>query len=146
MLESKKPAVAAQLGKVMVDYGEPEVALKLLQVATRPGWDSAALRYLVGISAWYVGDRPLAERALDGALALDPDFARAARAKSRLRTQTRESNNVDALRASLARIGEDHADAPMLLYALFKELDDLGDDAAAWNALERGMRLRRQQQ
>jgi tetratricopeptide (TPR) repeat protein len=145
MIDSKKPAVTAQLGKVMVDYGEPEVALKLLQVATSPGWDSAALRYLVGISALYVGDRKLAERALDGALALDPDFARAARAKSRLRTQTRESNNVDALRASLARIGEDHSDAPMLLYALFKELDDLDDAAAAWDALERGMRLRRQQ-
>jgi len=145
MLESKKPAATAQLGKIMVDYGEPEVALKLLQVTTGPGWDSAALRYLVGIAALYVGGRQLAERAIDGALALDPDFARAARVKSRLRQQTRESNNVDALRASLERIGSDHADAPMLFYALFKELDDLGDADKAWEALDCGMRLRRRQ-
>jgi tetratricopeptide (TPR) repeat protein len=145
MLQSSRPAALAQLGKVMTDYMQPEAALRLLRAARALGWDSAAIRYLVGLSEMQLGNPDAAEFELDAALQADPDFARAARSLSKLAKQTPERNHVEALRASVARLGDEHADAPMLYYALFKELDDLGDTEAAWDALDAGMRLRRAQ-
>ncbi|BCT91052.1 hypothetical protein LYSHEL_00760 [Lysobacter helvus] len=145
MLEAQRPAALAQLGKVMTDYMQPDMALRLLDAARKLGWDSPAIRYLIGLAEMHRGDDVEAQAAFDAALAADPDFARAARSLSKLHTQTRDDNHVDALRASLARLGDAHADAPMLYYALFKELDDLGDAEAAWQALDTGMRLRRAQ-
>ena len=145
MLESGRPAALAQLGKVLTDYMQPEAALRLLRAARGLGWDSAAIRYLVGLAEMQLGHPDLASRELDASLDADPDFARAARARSKLAKQTPQRNHVDALRASIARLGDAHADAPGLYYALFKELDDLGEADAAWDALDAGMRLRRAQ-
>ena len=145
MLEAQRPVALAQLAKVMTDYLQPDMALRLLDAARALGWDSATIRYLIGMAEMQRGDAVEAQAALDAALAAEPDMARAALALSKLRTQTPEDNHVPALRAAIARIGDAHADAPPLYYALFKELDDLGDSDAAWQALDTGMRLRRAQ-
>jgi tetratricopeptide (TPR) repeat protein len=145
MLQSKRPGALAQLGKVMTDYMQPESALRLLRAARGLGWDSAAIRYLVGLSEMQLGNPDAAEFELDAALQADPDFARAARSLSKLAKQTPAKHHVQALRESIARIGDEHADAPLLHYALFKELDDLGDTNAAWTELDTAMRLRRAQ-
>lgn len=145
VLGMRHPATLAELGKMMSDHDQPEMALLLLQKARHLGLDSAAMRYLIGLSQGYMGDVDSAQHELSQSLQSDPDFARAARALSKLKKQTASSNHVPQLQASLARIGVEHADAPLLHYALFKELDDLGDTAAAWQALSDGMRLRRKQ-
>lgn len=55
--------------------------------------------------------------------------------QSRLRRQTAESNHVAVLRACLQRQGLDRRDRELLQFALFKELDDLGEIDAAWQEL-----------
>lgn len=145
VLETRNVATLAELGKLMSDHGFPELALELLGRARRLGLDSPALRYLIGLCQLETGKIDAAEAELTRSLEADADFARAARALSKLQKQTSSSNHVGQLRASIARIGEVHPDAPLLYYALFKELDDLGEVDQAWSALSTGMRLRRRQ-
>ncbi|UHQ18529.1 sulfotransferase [Lysobacter sp. KIS68-7] len=142
---SKRPGPLAQLGRTLIDYTQPEAALRVLRTARSKGWDSARIRCFTGIAEMQLGNDDAAEGELEGALEGGSDFPRAARALSTLRKQTPERNHVDALRASLARLGDTHADAPQLYYALFKELDDLDDIDGAWQALDTGMQLRRAQ-
>lgn len=55
---------------------------------------------------------------------------------SRLRTQDARSNHVAPLRALLRTPGIKPSDVAVYARALHKELDDLGDHAGAWQALE----------
>lgn len=145
VLQTRNSSTLAELGKLMSDHAEPELALELLGRARRLGLDSPAISYLIGLSLTYVGDLETAEYELKRSLDVDPDFARSARALSRLKRQTVNSNRIDLLRASIARLGEQNGEAPLLYYSLFKELDDLGEIDDAWQALVKGMRLRRRQ-
>ncbi|HKN78834.1 MAG TPA: sulfotransferase [Lysobacter sp.] len=142
---SKRPGPLAQLGRTMIDYTQPQAALRALRTARSRGWDSARIRCFIGIAEHQLGNDDAAEGELEAALEGGGDFPRAARALSSLRKQTPERNHVEALRASIARLGDTHADVAQLYYALFKELDDLDDTEAAWQALDTGMRLRRAQ-
>ena len=126
-------------------YVLPVQALALLERARALGLDSAAIRYLIGISQTHLGDIAAAQSELENCLKADPDFTLAARALSKLKKQTVADNHIAQLRASIARTGPGHEDAPLLQYSLFKELDDLGERDAAWQALSEGMRLRRRQ-
>lgn len=145
VMQTRNPRTLAELGKLMSDHVQPRLALQLLERARLLGADSPAIRYLIGLAKVYLGDFAAAEMELNSSLRADQDFALAARALSKLKKQTATDNHVEQLRASIARTGLEHADAPLLHYALFKELDDLGETQAAWNALSEGMRLRRRQ-
>ncbi|WP_146909791.1 tetratricopeptide repeat-containing sulfotransferase family protein [Arenimonas daejeonensis] len=138
-------AVLAGLGRMMADQGVPERAIALLRRARSLGADSADLHYQLGYAESYAGHDDAAETELEACLARAPDHAPAFRTLAKLRRATPARNHVDRLRAAIARVPEQHPDTPLLHYALFKELDDLGDTAAAWPALETGMRLRRLQ-
>lgn len=138
-------AVLAGFGALMDDQGVPERALPLLRRALALGAQGPEIHLRLGNAEGYAGNAAAAEAALEACLALDPDFAPAHRVLAKLRPATPASNHVHRLRAALARVPDGHPDAPLLHYALFKELDDLGDTAAAWPALEAGLRLRRQQ-
>ncbi|MBW8368074.1 MAG: sulfotransferase [Arenimonas sp.] len=139
------PDVLSGLGRMMSDQGMADYALPLLRRARLFGGDSPELQYLIGNCETYAGNPDLAERELEACLAAAPDFAPAHRVLAKLARATPDRNHVDRLRACALRMGDDHPDAPPLYYALFKELDDLGDVDGAWAALETGMRLRRLQ-
>ena len=72
-----------------------------------------------------------------------PGLAAAYWQLARLRRQTPEANHVDAIRTLMAEGNDDPARTSMLAYALHKELDDLGDHAGAWQALEQACRAKR---
>jgi tetratricopeptide (TPR) repeat protein len=140
-----EPEVLAGMGKMMSEQGQPERAATLLRRARALGLDTPDLRFHLGNSESYAGNVDAAETELEACLAHAPNFAPAHRALAKLRRATPERNHVPRLREVLARYPATHKDTPLLHYALFKELDDLGDAAAAWPALEEGMRLRRRQ-
>lgn len=144
-LPCEDPHVLLGLGRIASAQGMPEQALPLLRRASALGLHSAELDLLCGQSLLYLGEPDQAEECLERSLAKIPDLAPAHRALAKLRTWNSDRNHVDRLRASLTRLGEEHPQAPLLHYALFKELDDLGDHSAAWQSLERGMRVRRAQ-
>ena len=143
--DSVDPAVLAGTGRLMNEQSLPQLALPLLQSAAKHGGKSAELDYQTGLAQMYTGDLEGAETALAECLAVEPGHAPALRLRSKLRRQTDRDNHVDALRSALQRMTAGQAEAPLLHYALFKELDDLGQHAAAWTELEQGMRARRRQ-
>ncbi|AKC88373.1 hypothetical protein WQ53_12060 [Pseudoxanthomonas suwonensis] len=139
------PGVHADAGRMLCELSFYDLARERLEQAQRLGLRTPRLAYLGGMARMYCGAIDAAEDAFEACLHLDPDFMPAARLLSTLRRQTPEHNHVDRLRAAQRRLGDAHAFAPLVHYALFKELDDLGDAEAAWVHLARGMATRRAQ-
>jgi len=84
-----------------------------------------------------------AETALDQAIRLAPRDGSAWYNRSTLRRQTPDRNHVDALRQALPRMAPADPERIPLQYALAKELEDLGEHAAAFAALRAGADARR---
>jgi len=87
--------------------------------------------------------RTEAYTAYDKAIRLDPQNAQAYLGRALIRRATPEHQHVDHLRKMLARCKPGSKSESQLAYALFKELDDLGDHANAWPALEKAWRAKR---
>ncbi|GAB3510426.1 tetratricopeptide repeat-containing sulfotransferase family protein [Pseudoxanthomonas daejeonensis] len=88
----------------------------------------------------YLGDMPAAERHYEACLALSPGMADAHWA---LATHSRANpplSRLPRLQRALQDASDDAARAH-LLYARFREHDDAGDTAAAWDALSSGAAL-----
>src|SRR5690606_7781078 len=145
LVQVPDPAVQQGVGERLLEQSFPAQARPFLQRARALGGDSAALHYQLGLAALYAGDAAQAEAGFEACLARQPLHGAAYRQLAKLRRATPENNHVDRLRAAIAAAGEAFPDAPPLHYALFKELDDLGQTADAWQALATGMRLRRAQ-
>lgn len=144
MMHATDPQVLAGVGTMLGEQSFPEQSMALLERARQHGLDTPPLRRRIALSRMYAGDSDGAEREFEACLQADPDFAPAWRELSKLRRWTHEDNHVERLRAALARGGH-LPTAPLLHYALFKELDDLGEYDAAWQSLQQGMAARRRQ-
>lgn len=143
--EARDPAVQQGLGQRLLEQSFPAQARPFLDRAHALGAGSPALHYQLGLAAMYAGELDAAEQAFETCLARQPLHGGAHRQLAKLRRATPHWNHVPRLRAAAAAAGESHPDAPPIWYALFKELDDLGDTDAAWAALDTGLRLRRAQ-
>ncbi len=144
--DATDPALLAGVGGLLGDQSLPALALPMLQRAREMGGPNPWLAGRIGRALAYVGDADDAELALESCLAAGGTVAAMAwRDLARLRRWTPERNHVERLRRALVELGEGHRDAPLLQYALFKELDDLGRTDEAWSALEAGMQARRAQ-
>ena len=82
----------------------------------------------------YAGAFDEARADLDQVLGTPQESAMGYWLQARLRRQTTDANHVAVLRERLQR-PLDPRDRELLQFALFKELDDLGDTDAAWEAL-----------
>ena len=89
----------------------------------------------------YLGHFERARTDLEWVIQNTPHTAMALWLLSRLDRQTPESNHVTLINKELTRESLHPGDRAFLAYALFKELDDLGRHAQAWQALELGARL-----
>lgn len=123
----------AEVGKLLSDHGFSQDALAMLERAHAKGLNSAPLYFLLGTCRMRLGDADRAEQNLERGIALDAGFAPNHWQLAKLRRQKSDSNHVDRLRTTLARARQP-ADRAAIGYALFKELDDLGDHAGAWEA------------
>ncbi|MEZ5465029.1 MAG: sulfotransferase [Lysobacteraceae bacterium] len=123
----------AEVGKLLSDHGFPGDALHLLERAHAKGLASAPLHFLIGTCRMRLGDSERAEQNLERGIAVDAGFAPNHWQLAKLRRQSSESNHVDRLRQTLGGASQP-MDRALLGYALFKELDDLGDHAHAWEA------------
>lgn len=139
------PLVLASLAHVFQALGLHADALRLMQQARQRGFDNPDFQYFLGVQLQFNGDLDAAEQALLRCLQARPGFGRAALSLSRLRRQTAQANHVDALRRQLRQPSSSNEDSAALWFALYKELEDLGEDAAAWEALNTGNALMWQQ-
>ncbi len=131
------PTLAA-LAHVLQSLGLHADALQLMQRAAAVGFDSPDFHYFLGVQLQFNGELDAAEQALTRCLLLNPGHGRAALTRARLRRWRADDNHVDGLRRQLQTTATDSEDTAALWFALYKELEDLGDFPAAWDALRQG--------
>lgn len=108
--------------------------------------DSAQLLLAQAQVLMFQGEFDRAERNLLRGLELQPGMPQAFWSLAQLRKHTPEHNHLDAIRQALARAALPDKERAYLLYALHKELDDLGDIPAAATALAAACRAMRGEQ
>lgn len=125
-------ACAGQLSNL----NEQERALGLLDEAARgdPQYPPTLLARAQVLG--YLGRFDEAEKDLLRCRIRAPEIAKTYWLLARLRKQTLASNHIEQIRTQRRREGRTAEDHALLAYALHKELDDVGDYDAAWQALE----------
>lgn len=118
--------------------GEHAKSLAFMDRAKAQGHDNADFRYFRGLQLQFNGNLAEAETEMERCLRMGPTFGRASLALARLKRQTAQGNHLDWLRAQIESVEKGTEDHASFEFALYKELEDLGDFDNAWNALERG--------
>lgn len=128
---------------MLSSIGAHDAALRMADGALRRDPTNAAGNYVRGNLHLFSGEADAAERSYERALASDPRLFQSSWMLSGVRTQTAERNHVERLREQLGRATPGGDGEAYLCFALHKELHDLGDYPNAWEALERGCRVKR---
>jgi Flp pilus assembly protein TadD len=113
-------------------------AIGLIERAIASGADDAGARFLHSIELMFMGRKQEAEAELLRCLDMGIHSGRASLMLARLRKQTAQTNHIDAIRLRLGQAAPGSEDQAALEFALYKELEDLGEYDDAWNALARG--------
>lgn len=121
----------------------PQQAIAYLDEARRGDPDYPPTLLARGQVLIYLGRFDEAGTDIARALKRAPELAQGYWLQAALRRQTPQSHHIDALRRELARPGRRPIDIALLQFALHKELDDLGDHDAAWQALAAGCAAKR---
>lgn len=127
-----------EIAHVLQALGDHPASLALMNRARLAGYDSPDFRYFRSLQLQFNGHLDEAERELEACLRLGPTHGRALLALARMRTQTPRSNHLEHIRAGLGRVQQGSEHHAALEFALYKELEDLGDAEAACAALTRG--------
>ncbi len=130
-------SILATLAHVHQMLGEHPESLAMMDRARECGFDNADFRYFRSIQLQFNGRMQESEEELESCLRLGPTYGRASLTLARLRRQTPERNHLDTIRAQLAKVPRGTEDHAAFEFALYKELEDLGDFGAAWPALQR---------
>ena len=131
------PTLAA-LAHVLQSLGLHADSLRLMQRAAALGFNNPDFQYFLGVQLQFNGELDAAEQALTRCLQLHPGHGRAALTRARLRRWHADDNHLDGLRRQLQVVAADSEDAAAMWFALYKELEDLGDFSQAWEALRQG--------
>ena len=121
--------------------GEFEKSKAVLERALAAGVDTPNEHHFHAMLLQFTGEIERASQVLETCLRRWPGFGTAAVALSNLRKQTPATQHLDLLRQQLERFPANSVNPDILFAraefaaALFKELDDLGQHKAAWQAL-----------
>jgi hypothetical protein len=138
-------AVVTEAAELAGMLDDSSLALDWLRAAKRGALQSPTLSLLAGNHLKFTGDFAGAAGAYEDAIALDPRWPHAHLGLATLGDQRTAARNIDRIRAVLGDGTLGRADSAVMHYALFREADTLGDVPLAWQALEEGMRQRRQE-
>lgn len=136
-------ATLANAATIFSAAGDHDRALDTFALAAERAPDDARHRFNLAMQRRFMGDLEAAERDCDRVIAQDPDHFEAWLIRSSLRPQTVDRNHVDGIQARLSRGVGNWRGEGQLLYALAKELEDLGEHGRSFGVLARGARLRR---
>lgn len=136
--------VLAEAARQASNLNDFETALHCAEAALRAAPGDMAARLVHAQLLAHHGRIDEAAAEIEGVLQLNPRIAMGWWMLSRLRKQTPASNHVAKLQALLRAPGLPPSDVAAAARALHKELDDLGDHAGAWRALETMCRARRE--
>lgn len=132
-----------RIGSIHGDGNDPAGAAHYFKRALACLGDTPGLLYDLAASQFFTGEFEDAERHLDRLLSLYPQAGHALYLRSTLRRQTGDSHHVDDLDARLKRGFNDPSAHAACLYALAKELEDLGEDQRAFTTLTQAARTMR---
>lgn len=118
--------------------GENAEALRLIEGAVAAGADTPGCRLDYGVQLYFNGRIEDAERRLEASLREAPRLGRTALALARLRKRGAGDHHLDLIGAGLAQVARGTPDHAALLFAQYKELEDLGRPDEAWHALVQG--------
>ena len=124
---------------------EPDHALRLLDAAQQRARPHPMIEYSRANALRNAGRLKEATDALERAIALAPDDALAHWTLAYHEKADPPGSRVARVRAALEANAHEPLAKAHLHYALYKELEDAGDDAAAFRELEAGARLMRAQ-
>ena len=122
------------LGCVLARLGDHEASLAPFGAAVAAAPDNLDYRYNLAAAKGFTGQTDEARDHYETILGRDPGNARAHYALAILARQTADANHVLRLEKALTDAREP-ADALRIQYALAKELEDIGDGAAAFRHL-----------
>lgn len=141
---SSAPAQAlAEASVLLSTLGENEEARSLITVALAREPRHPGALYFSGNLKMFFGDARGAAEDYERCLKVAPHFAQAAWALSGLRRARADDNQVERMRAQLAKAQPGYNAEIYLNFGLFNELHDLGRHEEAWAALEAGCRQKR---
>lgn len=123
--------------------GEYDDALRLIDEASRHVRAHHLLSYSRANALRYCGRMDEATAEYERCLDLKPDYAYAHWSLAYHQKASPPGSRIDRLRKAKAAHAEGTIERIHLCYALFKELDDLGDADATWPQLEEGARAMR---
>ncbi len=143
LAQSRDPGHQLALGHLHQKLGLNPEALQCMQRARDAGMDTADFRYFHALQLQFNGRIAEAEAEMEACLRLGPTFGRASLSLARIRRQTAQSNHIDFIRNRLAQVAPGSEDHAAFEFALYEELDDLGEHDAAWDALACGNAIMR---
>ena len=133
-----------RIGKVYSRCDDPAGALPLYLRAQRTMGSHPALLHDLAMARFFTGDIAGAEQDVEALLAAAPNTAHALYLRSTLRRQTEARNHVEDLQRRLVAGFAGVAERTNCLFALAKELEDLGQSDASFAALTEAAALKRQ--
>lgn len=123
--------------------GNYRAALEMIDASSRRVQPNPLLSYSRANALRYCGRLDEATAEFERCIALAPDYAPAHWSLAYHCPSQPRGSRVDRIRSALAAVQAGSLDQADLCYALFKELDDLGDTQGAWQALQRGAATKR---
>ena len=132
-----------EIGKVYSRCDDPAGALPLYLRAQQAIGNQPALLHDLAMARFFTGDIAGAEQVLDALLAAAPTAAHVLYLRSTLRRQTEADNHVEDLQNRLSAGFADATARANCLFALAKELEDLGRSEASFAALAEATALKR---
>jgi len=132
-----------ELGKICYRTNRQIEAIAHYEKARKQLGDQPGLLYDLAVSRFFSGDFDQAETDLNRTLSLAPQFGHALYLRATLRRQTQEKNHVKQINDLLTRGISDPGQQASALYALSKELEDLGEHAQSFAALCKGAQQKR---
>lgn len=133
-----------EIGKIFSKCDDPINARQYYEKALAAIGSNPALLYDLAATQFFTGDVAGAEKNLDALLAVTPDAGHAVYLRSTLRRQTEASNHVAEIEAQLAAGFSNPVRRAACLFALAKELEDIGQDDRSFSALSEATALKRQ--
>lgn len=137
------PRVLFDLSQQLTLLEQHEAALEWLALAVQRGGDSHATAYFRGNAFKFMGRMAEAETAFEDSIRMKPDYAYAHWALAFLGRKAGGESRVARLRDLIASTALPDGDRCYLDYALYRELEMLGDDAGAWSAVSQGAAAKR---
>ena len=136
---------SAALSQYLWLIEEVELALAFIEKVQPFIVPNALLQYSKATALGYLGKMPEATEAFERCLAIDPLEAHVHWSLAHHQMADPPDARIARVSAAQEAYADDAKEQPFLHYALFKEYENAGDHARAWDHLQRGASIKRRQ-